>query len=189
MIEVNKGAEAVIYKTKIFDKSIFIKERVSKKYRNKKLDQRIIKIRNKQEASLLKKIKNYGLNTPFVYYVGTNKIVMDEIINDFKHDKYLIDIGTNIATLHNNNIIHGDLNLINIITNNNKIYFIDFGLGFVSSKIEDKATDLLVFKKTLNSSYKTKDYWKEIINGYLSTIDNKNIVEKINNIEKRGRYL
>ena len=183
------GAEAELYKENLFDVDVLIKKRISKEYRNEKLDKRIIKIRNKQEANLLKKAKEIQINTPFVFYVGTDKIIMQEIKNDFSHSDCLKNIGQNIALLHNNNIIHGDLNLINIVTNNHKIYFIDFGLGFISSKIEDKATDLLVFKKTLKSSYKTKDYWKEIIDAYGLITNNKEIIHKIKDIEKRARYL
>jgi Kae1-associated kinase Bud32 len=187
--QISSGAEAIIYKTKLFNKDVIIKKRIYKKYRNKKLDEKIIKIRNKQEANILKKIKDFKINCPFVYYAGKNIIIMDYIKNDFKHSSCLLDVGKNIGVLHNNNIIHGDLNLINIITNKNKIFFIDFGLGFVTSKIEDKATDLLVFRKTLESSFKTKNFWKDIKKGYLQTTNNKEIILKMQEIIKRGRYL
>jgi len=186
---IAQGAEATIYKTKLFNKDVIIKERVSKKYRDPKLDTKIIKQRNKQEALLLTKIKKYDLNTPFIYFVGTNKIIMQYIKNTNKHFLKTKEIGKEIAKLHNSNIIHGDLNLINIITNNNKIYFIDFGLGHASYKIEEKATDLLVFKKTLLSYKKTEDLWVKILNGYKSETNNKNILKHIEIIEKRARYL
>jgi K+-sensing histidine kinase KdpD len=71
----------------------------------------------------------------------------------------------------------------------NKIYFIDFGLGHISKKIEEKATDLLVFKKTLLSYKNTEKFWQNILEGYKQEINNKDITKKINIIEKRGRYL
>jgi Kae1-associated kinase Bud32 len=184
-----KGAEAVIYSQKIFNKTIFIKNRISKSYRNPKLDQKIIKVRNKQEATLINKVKILGINTPSIYYLGKNTIYLEKLNNSKKHHIYLSKIGSEIAKLHNGQIIHGDLNLINIITQKNKIYFIDFGLGYISNKIEDKATDLLVFKKTLKSSSKTSKYWEEILLGYKKDTNNKEIIPKIFEIEKRGRYL
>jgi bifunctional N6-L-threonylcarbamoyladenine synthase / protein kinase Bud32 len=189
MIKVYSGAEATIYKNTVFEKDVFIKQRILKEYRNKILDAKIIKQRNKQEANLLKKLKKININCPFVYYVGPNKIIMQEIKNDNKHTNFLEQIGEQIAVMHNNNIIHGDLNLINILTFNKQIYFIDFGLGFISGKVEDKATDLLVFKKTLKSSANTKDFWNRVVNGYLKKTNNKEIIEKIKDVEKRGRYL
>ncbi len=187
--KIASGAEAIIYKSCLFKTDVVIKKRIHKNYRNKQLDTKIIKTRNKQEANILRKAKDININTPFIYYVGTNKIIMQKLNNDYSHKDCLLKIGQEISKLHNNNIIHGDLNLINIITNKDKVYFIDFGLGFISSKIEDKATDLLVFKKTLKSSYKTKDFWKKIKDGYKSTTNNKEILEKIKDIQKRGRYL
>jgi N6-L-threonylcarbamoyladenine synthase/protein kinase Bud32 len=114
---------------------------------------------------------------------------MEYIKNTNKHFQKTKEIGMEIAKLHNYNIIHGDLNLINIITNKNKIYFIDFGLGHISKKIEEKATDLLVFKKTLLSYKNTEKFWQNILEGYKQEINNKDITKKINIIEKRGRYL
>jgi bifunctional N6-L-threonylcarbamoyladenine synthase / protein kinase Bud32 len=189
MKEIAKGAEAKIYSLKIFNKNIIIKKRISKSYRNNKLDLKIINIRNKQESTLINKIKKININTPIIYYVGKNTIYLEKLNNTNEHKLYLEDIGKTIAKIHNNNIIHGDLNLINIITKNKKIYLIDFGLGFISNKIEDKATDLLVFKKTLKSNSKTNDYWKKIIKGYNKHIISKEIINKIKDIENRGRYL
>lgn len=189
MKQLAHGAEAVIYKEKILDKNVCIKKRISKKYRHPILDKKIIKIRNKEEATLLKKIKENGLNSPYIYYISENKIILEYIKNENKHNKMLFKIGEEIAKLHNYNIIHGDLNLINILISKNKIYFIDFGLGFISLKIEDKATDLLVFKKTLLSSKKTEKYWPPILEGYLQKTTKKEIIKKIDEIEKRARYL
>ena len=184
--EINSGAEA-----KIFSKGKnIIKERISKDYRDPVLDKKIIKTRNKQEATLLKKASCLGLNTPVVYSVTENTIVMEKIENTKEHEKYLETIGKEIARLHNNGIIHGDLNLINILTTKTKkIYFIDFGLGYLSNKIEDKATDLLVFKKTLKASKKTEKFWEKILVGYKKETKEPKILSQIEIIEKRARYL
>jgi len=191
--EIATGAEAKIFIHKLFDKDVVTKQRISKDYRNKQLDNKIIKQRTKSEALLLKKVKDIGLLSPNIYYVGKNKLVMEYLVNTNNHDKCLIEIGKQIATLHKSNIIHGDLNLINIITTKEKkdikIYFIDFGLGFISNKVEDKATDLLVLKKTLLSLKKTEGLWEEILAGYEKETENKEIINKIKEIESRGRYL
>ena len=189
MKRIAYGAEAALYKSKVFDKDVCIKQRISKTYRHEKLDKKIIKVRNKEEVTLLKKVKEAGLKTPYIYYFSENKIIMEFLENEKSHKKKLAEIGENIAKLHNNNIIHGDLNLINIIIFKKQVYFIDFGLGFISSKIEDKATDLLVFKKTLKSLKETEDFWEKIKEGYLKNTNKSKILEHINIIEKRGRYL
>lgn len=189
MKKIAYGAEAILYKSKIFLKDVIIKERVSKKYRHEKLDKKILKTRNKQEAFILQKVKKNNLFSPYIYYLSEKEIIMEYIKNDKQHKNKLLEIGGEIAKLHNANIIHGDLNLINILTNKEKIYFIDFGLGQISLKLEDKTTDLLVFKKTLKSLKKTEKYWQEIEKGYLKKTNNPQIVQKINEIEHRARYL
>lgn len=189
MEKIAHGAEAFLYKTKIFDKEVCVKQRVSKRYRHPLLDKKILKTRNKEEAFLLRKIKENNLNAPKVYYLSENKIIMQYIKDDYKHKEMLFKIGEEIAKMHNVNVVHGDLNLINILTMKGEVYFIDFGLGFVSLKVEDKATDLLVFKKTLSSLKKTEDFWENIKKGYLNKTNNKEIVKKIEIIEKRARYL
>ncbi|MDD3178643.1 MAG: KEOPS complex kinase/ATPase Bud32 [Candidatus ainarchaeum sp.] len=189
MKQISYGAEAKIFKTKIFGQDVIIKQRIYKEYRNKILNQKIIKQRNKEEANILKKIKQIGLNAPYIYYVSEDKIIMEYIKNNNTHIKQAKKIGQEISKMHDNNIMHGDLNLINIITYKKNIYFIDFGLATTTNKIEDKATDLLVFKKTLLSNKKTEKIWIEIKKGYIENTKNKKILEKIKEIEKRGRYL
>jgi len=184
--EINCGAEAKIFSAN----SRIIKKRISKNYRNSVLDKKLIKTRNKQEATLLRKASGFGINTPVVYSVTENTIIMEKLENTNNHCMHLEQIGKEIAKLHNNGIVHGDLNLINIlITKNKKIYFIDFGLGYLSRKIEDKATDLLVFKKTLKASKKTEKFWKKIESGYRKETNEAKIIEQIEIIEKRVRYL
>lgn len=186
---IGHGAEAKVYRSKLFDKDVVIKQRIRKEYRNKIIDNKIIKQRNKEEANIIKKVKEYNINSPYIYYVSEDKIVMEYIKNDKNHLNLAKKIGFEINKLHENNIVHGDLNLINIITNKKDIYFIDFGLSLTTSKIEDKATDLLVFKKTLFSNKKHEKIWDKIIKGYNISEKTNKIVQKINEIEKRGRYL
>lgn len=182
MKEINKGAEAII----LLEGKKIIKKRTSKSYRDPVLDKKLIKTRNKQESTLLKRAKGAGINTPVIFSITENTIVMEKLDNTNEHKKLAKEIGKEIAKLHDAGIIHGDLNLINIITTKEKkIYFIDFGLGYLSNKIEDKATDLLVFKKTLMAAKKTEGLWKGIVEGYKNPV----VLEKIKDIEKRARYL
>ena len=63
-------------------------------------------------------------------------------------------LGKIVAKLHLNNIIHGDLTTSNfIITPENRLVVIDFGLSFYSERLEDKAADIGLFKEILNSVY------------------------------------
>lgn len=71
----------------------------------------------------------------------------------------------------------------------NKVYFIDFGLAFHSHKIEDKAVDLHLLKQALEAKhFKIADQAIKIIIENYKANQHKEIIERINIIEKRGRY-
>ena len=100
-------------------------------------------------------------------------------------------IGKNIAKLHDADIIHGDLTTSNMILSGKEVvYFIDFGLGFISKKIEDKAVDLHLLKQALEAKHFThwETLFKEVINGYSSSKDSKLVLKQLEKVEKRGRY-
>ena len=109
---------------------------------------------------------------------------------------FSIAIGENIGLMHKSNIIHGDITSSNIMINeNNELVFIDFGLGKYSNLIEDKCVDLIVLKKSLQSvDYKiANEIFDNILEGYISSYDEEdinkdNIIEKIAEIQARGRY-
>ena len=100
------------------------------------------------------------------------------------------ELGQKIALIHNNNIIHGDLTTSNFIFKK-KIYFIDFGLTFESIEIEHKAVDLHLLKQALESKhYKIwEDAYKIALKNYVKEAkDGKEILKRLEEVEKRGRY-
>ncbi len=99
-------------------------------------------------------------------------------------------IGESVAKLHDADIIHGDLTTSNMILKNDKIYFIDFGLGFVSHKFEDKAIDLHLLRQALEAKHfkNWKKLFDEIVKSYKKYKDSKIVLERLRAVEKRGRY-
>jgi Kae1-associated kinase Bud32 len=73
---------------------------------------------------------------------------------------------------------------------NFKVFFIDFGLGFISKKVEDKAVDLHLIKQALEAKHFTN--WEVLFNEFLKGYDNskeaKKVLERLKAVEKRGRY-
>ena len=191
MKEIARGAEAVLYE----DKNSIIKHRLKKAYRIKELDDELRKQRTRREANLLEK-----LSIPHPGLVETDekeKIVMQRIKGDKLRevlDKKPIlakRVGELVAEMHNNHIIHGDLTTSNIIYNEKKeIVFIDFGLSFQSHKIEDKAVDIHLFKQALNSKHHKvyEKALKEFFEGYKKANKYKQTLERLKNVESRGRY-
>ena len=102
-------------------------------------------------------------------------------------------IGRNVGKLHAASIIHGDLTTSNIIYSikDKSIIFIDFGLGFISDRLEDFGIDIYLLERAFISTHEEiyDECWKVIIEGYKETSPCcEEIEEKIKEIESRGRY-
>ena len=107
-------------------------------------------------------------------------------------EKRCLEIGKQIGRLHSIGIIHGDLTTSNMILKNDKIYFIDFGLGEFSKKIEDQGIDLNLLQEALKSTHFKilKMCWNNIVKGYKQEYkDADKVLKKIEEIEKRARYM
>ncbi len=191
---IAQGAEAKLFRSG----STLIKERIKKSYRLKQIDEKIRKSRTRREAKILKKLDF----VPKVLDVDDKKKIIEMDFIDGELVKNILDdvnrekrkeickkIGENIAKLHNLDIIHGDLTTSNFIFNK-KVYFIDFGLGFVSNRIEDKAVDLHLLKQALESKHYRhfEECFGFILDGYKKVKDYDKILNRLGKVESRGRY-
>ncbi|MDI6826002.1 MAG: KEOPS complex kinase/ATPase Bud32 [Candidatus Aenigmarchaeota archaeon] len=201
-----RGAESIIHLGRYQGKEVIIKERIKKNYRISKIDEKIRKNRTKKEAKLLTEARRVGVPTPKILLVDNvgYKIIMENLIDGKRIKEFLnssdrktiqktcFEIGRSIGKLHSIGIIHGDLTTSNMILRKEKIYFIDFGLGYFSKKIEDQGTDLRLLHEALKSThFKILDIcWKKIMEGYKKEYSNADqIIKKIEEIKKRARYM
>lgn len=200
---LEKGAEANIYPGEWMGRDVLLKERVSKSYRIEEIDHRLRKRRTKGEAKLLHLAKTCGVTTPLVYDIDKeNKTItmeyipgkpVKDVFNESEISQIKIickKVGEKVARLHNCGMIHGDLTSSNLLLKDGEIVFIDFGLGKISDLVEDKGTDLLVFKKALTGIHYdiAEDCFQSILEGYQEADDYQEILEKIWEIEVRRRY-
>ena len=189
---IAKGAESNIVKTSYLGRRAVLKDRIPKGYRISQIDDKIRRARTKEEAKLLSDAKRAGVRTPVLYDINLadKSILMEEIegpmLKEVIDSSLAFRIGREIAKLHGADIIHGDITTSNIMLQDNQLVFIDFGLGRYSQLEEDKAVDLLVLKKSLQSiDYNLAvEYFDEVLKGY----GDDSIVKKIADIESRGRY-
>jgi len=144
-----------------------------------------------------------GVAVPRIFSAVGYKIEMDFIkgqrlkellneTNDVQRAQLANQIGEAVGVLHKNEIVHGDLTTSNMILKDNKVYFIDFGLGQFSKRVEDMGIDLAVLKQALSSTHfmYLNKIWENIIKGYKNTNTNANtILECLDKIERRGRYI
>ena len=191
---IKQGAEALIYK----ENNYLIKERIKKSYRIDDIDNRLRKSRTRSEFKLLQKTSNapkvidsddaeMKIKMEFI----DGKLVKNILDNMNKNKRNLLlrEIGGKIAKMHDRDIIHGDLTTSNMILKD-RVYFIDFGLGFISNKIEDKAVDLHLLKQALESKHYRhfEESFREVLEGYKLSRDWKEVLRRLEKVEKRGRY-
>jgi TP53 regulating kinase-like protein len=196
---IGRGAEAVLY----LESGRIIKERVKKGYRHPDIDLRIRKMCTRRENKLLFSASSL-IDVPKVFDFSDSemKITMEFIIGDTLRDvldslpktkrvKVCEQLGCSIALLHDASIIHGDLTTSNFILKDNKVFFIDFGLGFFSVKAEDKAVDLHLLRQALESKHYRhfEECFDAVISGYKKTsVNAKQTLDRFVAVERRGRY-
>jgi len=71
-----------------------------------------------------------------------------------------------------------------------KIYLIDFGLSFHSTKIEDKSVDIHLLKQALESKHYQfyEKLLENFIEGYKKSKNSKETLKRLEKVEERGRY-
>jgi len=205
---IKKGAEANLYLADWHGRRVVLKKRLPKEYRPVKLDEQIRTYRTVHESQLMHDAKEAGVPTPKIFLIDVKNttIIMEFIegkqiklvlndLSEIERRNLCFGIGQLIAKLHKKGVIHGDLTTSNMIMNaHGKVFFVDFGLGEKSEELEARGVDLHLMKRALESTHYqfAESCYKSVIDGYGSLLSSKelqNILEKIKEIERRGRYV
>lgn len=168
----------------MLDREILVKERIPKTYRIREIDIKLRKERTRQEARLLHKAKIAGVECPTVLFVEKFSIGMTKIKGKRPkmNAKECELAGEILARLHNAGIIHGDFTPANLLENKDGLFVIDFGLGFPSSDIEDKAVDVLTMLKSIKGKYEFLKGYEKISKEY------GKITKRVEEVKRRARY-
>jgi TP53 regulating kinase-like protein len=214
MTLIKKGAEANLYLEEFSDVlypsgpgKVIVKHRISKLYRVPQLDIQLRENRTAQEAKLFADAKVAGVPAPTVYEID---IVDMRLVMDFvegKQVKVILSslgpvamrklcrlIGKQIGRLHKAGIVHGDLTTSNmILTPQEKVFFVDFGLGEYNPSLESRGVDLHLLKRALQSTHfniADKAY-RAVLTGYKREFGKyaNEVINRVDEIEKRGRYI
>ena len=199
-----RGAEAEIRLSNYMGYKSIQKRRVRKVYRIKNIDNRLISSRTKGETKLIAEARKQGVSVPIIYdadleygtitmeYIEGKRV--KDILNELSEGeraRICEKIGENIAKLHNSDIIHGDLTTSNMMLFDDRIYFIDFGLGEKNGEMESKGVDLHVLMEAIESTHsRHANCFDYVLDGYKKELkeDANLVVKKIEEIVKRGRY-
>jgi TP53 regulating kinase-like protein len=188
------GSEAAVYE----NNGLIIKRRVKKDYRIKEIDEKLRKSRSRAEFNILRFMYENSLNVPkpIKYLESKKEIHMEKLEGKRLAESFSLDdsrfIGSIVAEMHNLGVIHGDLTTANMIKKDGRVYLIDFGLSYHSSKDEDIASDIFLFKNALKSKHNDlyKDAYALFLKAYKSKIrkEFKGIDTHLKDIEERRRY-
>jgi Kae1-associated kinase Bud32 len=208
MVLIRKGAEAELYQESWYGLNIVKKVRTVKTYRHPKLDHEIRQSRTRREAQIMHEAKGSGVPTPLIFMVDLNSTTITMQHVEGSRVKELLQslsskerihicsrIGQLIGRLHKNRIIHGDLTTSNmILSETGKLFFIDFGLSEHSKELEKRGVDLLLMKRAFYSTHYSfaSECFKAVTEGYAKEMGEetcRNVVERVNKIAKRGRYV
>lgn len=199
-----RGAEAVICLSEYMGRRVVQKRRVKKAYRIPEIDSPLIAMRTKEESKLLSLSRTYGVSVPVIYDVDLAQGIITMEYVDGKRIKDILNtlgesdrkrickkIGESIARFHNHDIIHGDITTSNMILLEDRIYFIDFGLGSINDELEAKGVDLHVLMEAFESTHSQHPLcFTYVFEGYTTQFhgDAAAVMEKIEEIVRRGRY-
>lgn len=194
---LGQGAEAFVY----LDGHV-IKERPPKRYRFSTLDETLRKSRTRREAKIMDKL---SLLIPVPHLLSVDDALMtitmthipgellrfallrlgrDEAAHLFAH------IGKYVSLMHAAHIVHGDLTTSNMIYTGEDAVLIDFGLAFVTQKVEDMAVDLHLFRQALESAHYSlwQNLWPAFLQGYSLWEGAPEVLSRLENVDRRGRY-
>ncbi len=188
---IARGAEAVV---EIREADV-VKRRESKRYRNPRLDRRLITERTRAEARLIAAARRAGVPTPVIRDITTDTIVMErvagEVLKYATTPENVALAGDAVGKLHAAGIAHGDLTTSNMIIRGDQCVLIDFGLASTSPEVEARGVDLHVLFQTLESTTENSaDLKAAFIEGYAGAFPGAGeVLSREHEVELRGRYL
>lgn len=189
-----KGAEADI----TFDGGRVVKRRGSKSYRAAALDVRLRRQRTRSEARNISRAREAGVRVPKLLSMDDKEyvLVFERIDGELLRDVFgrgesvrelSVEVGGILRRLHDGGIVHNDLTTSNLIASAGGVYLIDFGLAYHTARLEDKAMDLVVFKKSIKATHTSISamIWAGLMEGYLP---DRETLKRVETIENRVRY-
>ena len=192
-----RGAEAKLFQTDYEGQPALAKKRLPKAYRLAALDGTIRRQRTRREAKILRAARAAGAKC--VELLKEDELHCELILRPVEGKllsreksitpKQSYETGVQLALLHNAGIVHGDYTTSNLIAKGNSVTVIDFGLGGFSNAAEEKATDVLLFEKSIAGRANEAALRKEFEKAYLLRArDGNATLKRVKAIYARMRY-
>lgn len=202
---IARGAESELRLGLFFGRKAVFKLRLPKPYMDPVLDARLRRSRTVREAKVIATAFEGGVPVPGLYSVlpSAGLIVMEYVegpqlktaLNQGTLDpsRSGYDAGVILGRLHDLGIVHGDPTTSNYIVSGRGLVLVDYGLSEFSSSIEDRAVDIHLFKRAVESTHAAimSELYDGFLQGYSEVLGytSRQVVERVEEIELRGRYV
>jgi N6-L-threonylcarbamoyladenine synthase/protein kinase Bud32 len=194
-----RGAEAIVDRVGPADAAFDLpgrsvrKHRLSKSYRHPDLDATLTRERTAAEARLTAEARAAGVPTPLVWDVDRERATIhlqhvgDADLAERLTTEAVATAGRHLAAIHDAGLVHGDPTTRNIRIGD-RVWLIDFGLGFHTGHIEDYAMDLHVLRQSIAATADDPDPLLDaVLDGYTAAGDPA-VVDRLATVADRGRY-
>lgn len=202
---ISRNAEADVYLVDGFlGRPAILKIRVPKGYRDERLDRRLRQMRSYREAVILHRLRDRGLPVPMLYFASLRDgvlimeyiegIALAQALSRLELEdavRYFSILGGVARGMHGAGVIHGDLNLNNILVRDGDLWLIDFGLSYWSDSPKDMAVDLDSLRRSLDSTVPSlaERLFEEFLNSYR---EGNNYYDEVlrfySRLRRMGRY-
>ncbi|MDS0299931.1 bifunctional N(6)-L-threonylcarbamoyladenine synthase/serine/threonine protein kinase [Halogeometricum sp. S1BR25-6] len=193
-----RGAEATV----TFEGDSVVKRRVPKTYRHPELDERLRTERTRAEARLTSLARRAGVPTPVVRDVDpTEGTIVFQHVGESDLAGALTTgrcrtVGEHLAAVHGAGFVHGDPTTRNVRVGGDRVYLLDFGLGYHTDHVEDRAMDLHVFEQSVEGTAADPEPLLQAFEaGYAAAArggsdptDDEDALARLRQVEGRGRY-
>jgi TP53 regulating kinase-like protein len=199
-----RGAEAEVRLGVFMGLRAVYKVRVRKEYMHPRLDEVLRARRTRREARVIAAARAAGARVPAVYAVfpSAGLIVMEYVEGRrlkevFDGDPVLgvglsREAGRILGLIHSAGVVHGDYTTSNLIYTGEALYAIDFGLADFSESVEERAVDVHLYRRSLESAHArhAPEAFEEFRRGYAETAPNPgDVLRRAEEIRLRGRYV
>jgi len=190
-----------------------IKRRVPKEYRHPELDRTLRRERTVAEARLTSEARRAGVPTPLVYDVDVPDATLTlQHVGDRdlaaaldEGTERAASVGRHLARLHDAGIVHGDPTTRNARVGaeapgegsstaedgpgvDDRTALIDFGLAYHTGHVEDHAMDLHVFEGSVRATAADLYPLIEAFEAGYAAVGDDEVLERLRDVEGRGRY-
>ena len=182
---VSRGAEATLHLVEWLGLPALRKDRETKSYRPKNLDERLKRERTRNEVRLLTEARRLGVRTPIVYDIDLpqHRLILEqlpgptlkELLDAAREDPGAVEpavrtLGVAIGRLHAGGISHGDLTSSNILYPQGPtgpLALLDLSMGARNAGIEEKGIDLHLVEEDIKALHPRGELlFRAFLDGY-----------------------